>query len=249
MDISITGAKIFFTIPLFGGIPITETQVNSLIIMAVITGLCIWLTRGMTVQNPSKKQAAAEFIVNTAYNFVQSNMTAHFRYFTPFVAALFAFSAFGSLSSLTGMYPITADYNTVCGWAVMVFFLITFHKIKSGGFGGYIKGFTQPIAVLTPFNVISELATPVSMSFRHFGNVASGSVISALLYGALAMASSAIMNLIRAPEFLASIPFLQLGVPAIFSIYFDVFSGVLQAFIFCMLTMLYIASAAGYEAE
>ena len=124
--------------------------------------------------------------------------------------------------------------------------MITSQKIKTNGFGGYLKGFTTPIAVMTPFNILSELATPVSMACRHFGNILSGVVINALLYSALAVASSALLGLIPGivGDVLSQIPVLDVGIPAILSVYFDWFSGVMQAFIFCILTILYIANAA-----
>ena len=128
----------------------------------------------------------------------------------------------------------------------VVFIMITAQKIKTSGFGGYLKGFTTPIAVMTPFNILSELATPVSMACRHFGNILSGVVINGLIYGALAVASSALLGLIPGAlgDVLSKIPILDVGVPAITSVYFDWFSGVMQAFIFCMLTVMYIANAA-----
>lgn len=95
------------------------------------------------------------------------------------------------------MFPPTSDLSTTLAWAVMVFVLITYTKIRTGGVGGYLKGFTQPIFVLTPFNILSELATPISMAFRHFGNIVSGSVITALVYAALATASHALFAWLR----------------------------------------------------
>lgn len=120
------------------------------------------------------------------------------------------------------------------------------HQDPQRRVGGYLKGFTQPIFVLTPFNILSELATPISMAFRHFGNIVSGSVITALVYAALATASHALFAWLpgAAGELLGSIPILQVGVPAVLSVYFDLFSSFMQAFIFCMLTTLYIANAA-----
>ena len=99
---------------------------------------------------------------------------------------------------------------------------------------------------MTPFNILSELATPVSMACRHFGNILSGVVINALLYSALAVASSALLGLLPGivVDVLAKIPILDVDVPAVLSVYFDWFSGVMQAFIFCMLTVMYIANAA-----
>ena len=98
---------------------------------------------------------------------------------------------------------------------------------------------------MTPFNILSELATPISMACRHFGNILSGVVINGLIYGALAVASSALLGLIPGVvgDVLAKIPILDVGVPAVLSVYFDWFSGFMQAFIFIMLTMIYIASA------
>ena len=228
MNISVQGAPIYFTIPIFGGIPISATLVITWLIMAIVTGLCLWLTHDMKVSNVSKRQAVAEFLVETARNFTVGNMGEKFAYFTPFVAALFTLSLLSNLISLVGLYSPTADLSTEAAWAVLVFALITYHKIKANGFGGYLKGFTQPIPVLTPFNILS------------------GTVINALIYGALALASHALFGLLPGllGDVLSQIPFLAVGVPAITSIYFDWFSGAMQAFIFCMLTTMYIANAA-----
>ena len=173
-------------------------------------------------------------------------MGEKFRYMVPFVTAIFSTSALCSLSSLVGAQPATADLSTELAWAVVVFVMITATKIKTNGLGGYLKGYTQPVVVLTPFNILSELATPISMAFRHFGNVVSGSVISTLVYAALALASHALFGWLPGAlgEVLGSIPILQVGIPAVLSVYFDLFSSFMQAFIFCMLTMLYIANAA-----
>jgi F-type H+-transporting ATPase subunit a len=105
----------------------------------------------------------------------------------------------------------------------------------------YLKGFTEPVALLAPINFVSEFATPVSMAFRHYGNVLSGSVIAVLIASALSGLSSLILGWL--PGVLGEIPFLQIGLPAILSIYFDVFSGCMQAYIFAMLTMSNIAGA------
>ncbi len=244
-SISITGAKIYFEIPIFGGIPITETQVNSWIVMLFITILCLVLTHNMSVKPTTKRQIIAEWIVEKVEGLVNGNMGEKFSYYAPFICAILGLSAFSSLSSLIGMYPPTADLNTVAGWAILVFCIITYTKIKTSGILGYLKGYTEPFVLFTPFNVLSELGTPVSMSFRHFGNVVSGVVISTLVYAALASASTLIFGWL--PGLLGKIPFLQVGIPAILSIYFDLFSSCMQAFIFSMLTMLYVANAAAED--
>lgn len=246
MNVEINGARIYGEIPVFGGIPITATLVNAWIVMALILGVCILLTRGMTVRGTGKRQVVAEFLVETAQNFVNGNMGEKFSHYGPFVAALFSMSVLCSLSSLFGAFPATADLSTELAWAIVVFVMITATKIKQGGVGGYLKGFTQPIFILTPFNILSELATPISMAFRHFGNIISGTVITSLVYAALAVASHALLGWLPGVlgGILGAIPILQLGLPAVLSVYFDLFSSCMQAFIFCMLTTLYIANAA-----
>lgn len=246
MNLDISGAKIIYENPALGGVVLTETIVNMWIIMAIIVGVCIFLTRGMQVHARTKRQIVAEFLVTAVNNMVKGNMGAKFGYYGPLIAAIMSLSALCSLSSMVGMYAPTSDLSVLLGWALMVFVLITYTKIKTGGLKGYLKGYAEPIAILTPFNIISEIATPVSMAFRHFGNIASGSVITALIYGALASVSSAIFNKLPGVlgDIFGRIPILQVGIPAVFSIYFDVFSSCLQAFIFCMLTMMYISSAA-----
>ena len=250
MEVDISGARVFFTIPtnipILGDLQISETLVVSWIVMAVITGLCIWLTHALKVEKISKRQAVAEMLVEMANKFVIGNAGEKFRKLIPFVAALFATSVVSNLISLIGLRSPTADLSTEAAWAIVVFIMITAQKIKSSGIGGYLKGFTTPIAVMTPFNVLSELATPISLACRHFGNILSGVVINALIYGALALASSKLLGLLPGVlgGVLSQIPLLSVGLPAITSVYFDWFSGVMQAFIFCMLTVMYIANAA-----
>lgn len=246
MDISINGAQIYYTLPIFGGIPITSSMVNGWCVTLLLVAVCWWLGRNLKLAGIGRRQAVAELLVNTCQNFVNGNMGERYAHFAPFIGALFSLSAVCSLSSLVGAFPATSDLSTELAWAVLVFCMITFTKIKTNGFGGYLKGFTTPIAVFTPFNIISELATPISMAFRHFGNIVSGSVISTLVYAALASASHALLGWLPGAvgRVLGAIPFLQVGVPAVLSVYFDLFSSFMQAFIFCMLTMLYIANAA-----
>jgi len=252
MEFDISGAKIFARIPtgipVLGDILITETIVVSWIVMLIITGLCIFLTRNLKVEKISKRQAFAEMIVEAANNLVRSNTGGtKFDNMIPFVSTVFAMSIVSNLISLIPIFRSpTADLSPEASWALLVFILITANKIKAGGVLGYLKGFTEPIPVMTPFNILSELATPVSMACRHFGNILSGIVINGLIYAALAVASGALLGLIpgAAGALLSHIPILSVGLPAILSFYFDWFTGVMQAFIFTMLTIMYIANAA-----
>ena len=240
-DISISGALVYFTVKLpLSDLPITETQVNSWVVIWSIFWLCKYITHGISVHIELKRQLVAEWVVEKTKNLVKGNMGDYFTDFAPFVAAIMGLSAFSSLLTLIGLYPPTSDINTTGGWAILVFFLITYYKFKCGPIH-YIKSFGDPVPFLAPLNIISEFATPVSMAFRHYGNVLSGSVISVLVAVALQGLSSLIFG--KLPGLLGNIPFLQIGIPAVLSVYFDIFSGLLQAFIFAMLTMLYIAGA------
>ncbi|MBQ3423679.1 MAG: F0F1 ATP synthase subunit A [Clostridia bacterium] len=216
--------------------------------MALIVGLCLFLTSDLKVHCRSKRQIVAEFIVNKVNGMVRENMGDRFLRvgYGPLIASIMGLSALCSLSGMVGLYAPTSDLSTLLGWALMVFVLITWNKLRAGGPLGYVKGYFQPIPVLLPFNIISEFASTLSMAFRHFGNIASGTVIMGLLRWALANLSYMIFS--RLPGALGrvfgQIPLFQVGIPAVFSIYFDIFSSLLQAFIFCMLTMMYIGSAA-----
>jgi F-type H+-transporting ATPase subunit a len=239
--ISITGAGIFFKIPMpLQDLVITESQINSWLVMISILGLILFLTHGLETKNIRRRQIIAEWIVEKVENMVKDSMGEYFLGFASFITAILALSGFSSLLSLFGLYPPTSDINVVAGWAILVFALITYYKFKCGPIG-YLKSFAEPVAFLAPLNIISEVATPISMAFRHYGNVLSGTVISVLVATALQGLSSLVLGWL--PGFLGEIPLFQIGLPAILSIYFDVFSGCLQAYIFAMLTMMYVSGA------
>ena len=243
--LQVTGAKVLFKIPILGGIPITETVVNTWIVMALLVIVSIILTHGLKIRPNSKRQIVAEYLVGMVNKLVRDNMGEKFMRYVPFIGALFSLSMFSSLVSLVGMYSPTGDLSTCMAWALLVFVLITYYKIRTQHIGGYLKGFTEPVFIMTPLNIIGEVATPISMAFRHFGNIASGAVVTLLVYSGLSALSTAVLGLIpgAAGQLLSQIPIFQVGLPAILSLYFDVFTSVLQAFIFCMLTMMYIKLA------
>ena len=208
MDISINGARILFTIenvPLIGKINITQTVLVSFLVMAIITGLAIWLGSGLKVRGISRKQAVAEIAVTALIKFVRGNMGDGFDRYIPLVGTIFITSIVSNLISVLGIWSPTADLMTELGWALVVFVLITYHKIKSAGLGGYFKGFLDPIFVMAPVNILSELFTPISMACRHFGNILSGTVISALLYGALTAMSHKLLALVGSNLIVAAV--------------------------------------------
>lgn len=196
MEVDIHGAPVYFEIPILGGIPITASMVGTWCVMLVLTLLCVWLTHDLKVRNISKRQAVAEKIVMMAENFVRANMGEQWMDMVPMIAALFSLSLGSSLLSLLGLWAPTADVSVLLGWALIVFMLITYYKIKTNGFLGYLKGFCDPVFPMAPFNVLGEVFKPISMSFRHFGNVLSGYVISSLVYAALILANHALFGLL-----------------------------------------------------
>lgn len=240
--ISISGARIFLEIPMpLMPLLITEAQINSWLIMITIVGLALYLTHGIRAGVKTRRQLAAEWAVEKVEDMVCSNMDPVFHAsYGPFILTILALSALSSLMALLGLFPPTSDVNVVAGWSILVFILITRNKLKAG-LGAYLKGFLEPIFIMLPMNIIGEIATPISMALRHYGNVISGTVISTLVAAGLTLLSKVILGWL--PGFLGEIPFLQIGLPAVLSVYFDIFSGCMQAYIFAILTVLNVTSA------
>ena len=199
MDVSINGARILATfenVPLFGTVQITQTLAVSWLVMIIISGLCIWLGSGLKVTGISRKQAVAEMTYHALINFVRGNMGTEFDRYIPLVGTIFVTSVISNLISLLGIWSPTADLMTELAWGLVVFVIITYHKIKASGLLGYFKGFLEPIFILLPINIMSECFTPVSMACRHFGNILSGTVISTLIYAALVAANNALFGIL-----------------------------------------------------
>ncbi len=289
MDLEVTGAFIYFIIPIFGGIPVTQTMVSWVFVTAILCFACIYLGKDLK-KRPDGKQVLVEKGVMMLHNMVVETMGAHNAHWMPFIGTIFLCSLCGSFIGLTGfLRSTTADISCVIVWAVMVSVIIWYHSIKNNGFLGWLKGFTQPIAVMTPMNVVSEIAQPVSMAFRHFGNVAGGGVITAIIYTSLTALSAAVLGaiaqsgivlsvvllavgvgllllwkkkskkvclvfgiisgvlgffgILEVTGILPGVPILTYGIPAVLSCYFDLFSGFVQAYVFSLLTMVYISGA------
>ena len=197
MEISINGARIlavFENVPVFGTVRLTQTVAMSWVVMVIITSLCIWLGSNLRVTGISRKQAVAEMAVTGLVNFVHNNMGLNFDHYIPLVGTIFISSVVSNTISVLGFWSPTADLMTELGWALVVFVIITYHKIKSSCIVAYLRGFLDPLFILAPINVMAECFTPVSMACRHFGNILSGTVISALIYGALTAATHALMG-------------------------------------------------------
>ena len=224
------GARIIFEI---GGIPISETITNTWMIMIALVVFSWFATRNLQ-KVPKGIQNLVEAIVDGVYKLTEQTMGKDKMGFAPYIGTLMIYLVFANLSGLIGLRPPTADVNTTMGLALLTFVMIHFFGMKTKGIKNYLKGFLEPFWPMLPLNIVGELATPVSLSFRLFGNIVGGLIIMSLLYGGLASLSSSLG---------ISIPVFQAVIPAPLHLYFDVFAGVLQSFIFAMLTMVFVSIA------
>lgn len=284
MSIDVTGAYVYFVIPILGGIPISQTTVSSFLVTVFLCVAFVLLGRNLQ-KRPGKMQVLVEKGVTMITNLTASAMGAHNVHWTPFMGCLFLCSLCGSYIGLTGfLRSSTADINCTAVWALMVSFIIWFNNIKNDGIGKFLKNY------INPMNIISDLAQPLSMSFRHFSNVSVGGIISAIIYAALTLLSSVVIGLIsslgwlmgaalilagvlmlvlwarktkkvmhyilagvtlvvglfgllESLNILVDVPIFTYGIPAVLSVYFDFFSGFIQALVFTLLSMVYISGS------
>ncbi|MFP4200607.1 MAG: F0F1 ATP synthase subunit A [Bacillota bacterium] len=213
MERFLAGPSIVFRI---GDVPITDSLLIGWIIMLILIGAGA-LVAGRLRERPTGIQAYVELTVNGLRSMVSDTMGSNRAGFMPFIGALVFFIFISNILGVFGLRPPTSDVNITMGMAILTFLLVQLYGIKNKGGFGYIKGFFEPIALLVPLNVISELAAPVSLGMRLFGNILGGSVIVALIYEVI-----------------------PLVVPLPFHLYFDLFVGAIQTYIFAMLTMVYV---------
>lgn len=202
----------------------TTTIINTWILMLVLTVIALIVRHKLSsfTDVPSGKfQNIVEAIVEMLEGMVTGAMGEEHKGFAPFYSSMLIFILFANLMGLVGLRPPTADIATTFALSLTTFVMIQGYAIYTNKLGGYLKGFFDPIPLLFPVNLMGELATPISLSFRLFGNLIGGTVIMALVYAALP-------------------PLLQLGVPTILHLYFDIFAGALQSFIFVMLSMTFV---------
>lgn len=207
------------------GFPITATMTNMWIIMVGITLFCVLSTRNLK-RVPGKFQLIGETIVKGINGLTESTMGKNNMAFAPYMLTLFMYLAIANLLGLIGMRPPTADLTMTFALSLLTFFMTQFFGLKSKGLGGYLKGYLEPMPLLLPINIIGELANPISLAFRLFGNMLGGVIIMGLIYGGL-----------------TQVMYLAVGIPILAHLYFDIFSGLLQSFIFVMLSMVFISMA------
>ena len=252
--IDVSGARIILAIPalqeLCKDIPllelgnvVTQTTISLLVVTVILVLLAYIATRNLK-KRPGKLQTVFEKLIDMLYGLVRDTMGEHNLKFAPYIGTLFLSSIFCTLIGMTQIIPsATKDLSVTLAWALVTTGMVWYNNIKNFGFGSWLKGFTEPIVVMTPMNVVSEIAQPISLAFRHFGNVAGGSVLTALIYAALGGLTQVVFGWLP-DQILEVFPTIfQIGIPAVLSIYFDLFSGFVQALVFSLLTMVYIGGA------
>ena len=252
--IEVSGARIILGIPflqeLCQDIPllelgnvVTQTTISLLAVTVILVLLAYVATKTLT-KRPGRMQVIFEKLMTMLNNLVRDTMGEHNMRFAPYIGTLFLSSIFCTLIGMTQILPsATKDLSVTLAWALVTTGMVWYNNIKNFGFGTWLKGFTEPIVVMTPMNIVSEIAQPISLAFRHFGNVAGGGVLTALIYAALGGLTQIVFGWLP-DQILEVFPTVfQIGIPAVLSIYFDLFSGFVQALVFSLLTMVYVGGA------
>jgi F-type H+-transporting ATPase subunit a len=189
--------------------------------MAVLVLLSVILVRNLKVENPGKKQLALESIITTFNNLFSDVLGEKGKAYIPYlITVLLYLACSNTLAPLFGFKPPTKDLNVTAALALMSIILVEAAGIRKKGVGGWIKSFTEPIAIVTPINILEVFIKPLSLCMRLFGNVLGAFVIMELLKLLVPVA-----------------------LPVPFSFYFDIFDGLIQAYVFVFLTSMYIKEA------
>ena len=212
--------NVVFTIPLFGGIDVMESVVVTWIIMAIMMIASLILVHGLKVRNISKKQAALESGMSFIYDFFEGLLGKEGKAYIPYLITVVIYIGIANMIGLLGFKSPTKDLNVTVSLAVMSIVLVEVAGIRKKGVRGWIKSFAEPIAIIAPINVLELFIRPLSLCMRLIGNVLGAIVVMALIKHLL-----------------------PLIVPLPFSFYFDIFDGVIQAYVFVFLTSLYIKEA------
>ena len=209
-----------FTIPILGGIDISESVVVTWIIMAVLILASFLLARNLRVDHISKRQAVVELIVTKLSGIVDGMMCPEGKAYVPYLTTILIYIGVSNVIGLFGFKPPTKDLTVTVTLAIMSIFLVEVAGIYHNGVKRWLHKFVEPVAIVTPINILEVVTKPLSLCMRLFGNVLGAFVI---------------MELIK-----MVVPYV---LPAVFSMYFDLFDGLVQAYVFVFLTSLYLNEA------
>lgn len=214
--VSELGNKTAFTIPVLGGIPVADSVVVTWIIMALLVVISLMLTRKLSVRSPGKVQVALEWAVQFLNGFVKTNIGTHWRPFAPWLGTVALYIGFSNLIGILGLTPPTKDISVTTALAIMSMLLIYGSQFRYNGLLGGLKKFAAPIPLLLPINLMEVVIRPLALCMRLFGNILGAYIIMEML------------------KFVVPVV-----LPAIFSIYFDLFDGLIQTVVFVFLTTLF----------
>lgn len=209
-----------FIIPIGRGIAVPESVVLTWGIMAVLIFGSYLLTKNLSVEQPGRVQLLLESAYQTAADFFGELLGENGLRYIPYLLSVLVYIAAANLIGILGMKPPTKDLGVTAGLAILSILLVEFAGIRQKGVKGWLKGFAEPLPLVAPINLLEVFTRPLSLCMRLFGNVLGAFVVMELLK-------------LVVPIFL----------PAVFSVYFDIFDGLIQAFVFVFLTALYIGEA------
>ncbi len=209
-----------FTIPLFGGIDVLESVVVTWIIMAIIMAASLLLVRGLKIRQINSRQAALESGIAFIYGFFEDLLGKDGKDYIPYLITVVIYIGIANMIGLLGFKSPTKDLNVTASLAVMSIVLVEAAGIRKKGVKNWLKSFAEPIPIVAPINILELFIRPLSLCMRLFGNVLGAVVVMALI------------------KYL-----IPLVIPLPFSFYFDIFDGIIQAYVFVFLTSLYIKEA------
>ena len=214
--VSELGNKTAFTIPVLGGVPVADSVVVTWIIMALLVVISLMLTRKLSVRSPGKVRVALEWAVQFLNGFVKTNIGTHWRPFAPWLGTVALYIGFSNLIGILGLTPPTKDISVTTALAIMSMLLIYGSQFRYNGLLGGLKKFAAPMPLLLPINLMEVVIRPLALCMRLFGNILGAYIIMEML------------------KFVVPVV-----LPAIFSIYFDLFDGLIQTVVFVFLTTLF----------
>ena len=209
-----------FTIPVGNGIAINQTVVITWCIIAFLFVLFLILTRGFVTKNPGRRQALVEAFVLWIRDLIGSNMNEKGKKYVPFLCSVLIFLGVSNTIGIFSIAPPTKDLRTTVALALISIILVQVAGIREKHVGGWLKSFAHPIGVMLPMNILELFIKPLSLCMRLFGNI---------------FAAYVIMELVKMV--------VPVVLPAALCLYFDLFDGLLQAYVFVFLTSLYINEA------
>lgn len=203
-----------------GGVGIHESVIVTLFISILLLVLGVVLTSGFRVENPSRRQLAVESFVLWLQKFFEGPLSPKGKRYAPYMMTIACYVALANIFYVFGIKPPTKDLTVTAALAVMSIVLVQMAGIQTKGVKGWLHSFLEPMPAMLPMNILELFIKPVSLCMRLFGNVLGAFIIMCMIEGLV-----------------------RIIIPVPFSLYFDFFDGLIQVYVFTLLTSMYIAEA------